>query len=92
MQSQDTGNKPRFDPTESDSADPVPSSIRMKPDQVDQPAEGSDTSANSVNAEAQEHMGASEDQIIREKPPTGALSDMLEKPGGPAPNDELTPG
>jgi len=91
MQSQDADKK-RYDPTEAESADPLPSSIRIKPDQVDQKPEGSDKAAGDANAEAQEHMGASEDQVIREKPPTGALSDMLDDPDSPAPNDELTPG
>ncbi|MCC7449427.1 MAG: hypothetical protein IT324_18555 [Anaerolineae bacterium] len=91
MQSQDADKK-RYDPTEAESADPLPSAIRIKPDQADQQPEVSEAAEGSANAESQVHMGASEDQIIREKPPTGALSDMLEKPGGPAPNDELTPG
>jgi hypothetical protein len=48
------------------------------------------------SVDGQTRMGASEDQVVRNRPPTGALSyvlgDQSDDPHDPAPNGELTPG
>ncbi len=81
-----------------DTSEHDPSSTRVRPDQLKQPKEGHDVPVDSEPANMA-HMGATEDDGIREKPPTDVLTDLLNSPGRnkskadkQSPNDELTPG
>jgi hypothetical protein len=81
-----------------DTSEHDPSSTRVRPDQVEPANEGSQVAPDQA-APDMGHMGATESEVIREKPPTDVLSDLLESPGGEedkadrhSPNDELTPG
>jgi hypothetical protein len=81
-----------------DTSEHDPSSTRVRPDQVKHENEGKQVPTDE-SATNMAHMGASEDEVIREKPPTDVLDDLLDSPGGKkgkadrhSPNDELTPG
>ena len=81
------------DPSEHD-----PSSTRVRPDQLEHAREGSNVPTDEA-APNMGHMGATEDEMIHEKPATDELSDLLDSPGGDkgkadkhSSNDELTPG
>jgi hypothetical protein len=79
-----------------DTSEHDPSSTRVRPDQLEHAREGSNVPKDEA-APDMGHMGATEDEVIREKPPTDVLSDLLDSPGGDkddrhSPNDELTPG
>ncbi len=84
--------------TVSDTSEHDPSSTRVRPDQLKHDQEGSHPPTDEA-APDMAHMGATEDEVIREKPPTDVLDDLLDSPGGEkgkadrhSPNDELTPG
>jgi hypothetical protein len=70
------------------------SATRVRPDQME-PSEGQHPPTH-AGSDGQTHMGAVEDQVIREKPPTDILDKLLDSPGDEdnnhASNDELTPG
>jgi hypothetical protein len=72
------------------------SATRFRPDQLSPSHEGDQLPPGVEGSEGQAHMGAVEDQVIREKPPTDAIDKLLDSPGeeddNHAPNDELTPG
>ncbi len=81
-----------------DTSEHDPSSTRVRPDQIKHDNEGQVRPGDEA-AQDMSHMGASEDDVIREKPPTDVLDDLLDSPGGEpgkadrhSPNDELTPG
>lgn len=88
-------DKQPIDPTAPKSGEVEPSATRVQPDEMAEKREGTPPTAED-SMDGQTHMGASEDQVIQNKPPTGALSDVLgehsDDPRDPAPNDELTPG
>jgi hypothetical protein len=86
------------DPTLPHTGESIPSAVRAKPEDFKQhDQEGKEKKDNEEN-DATDHMGANEDQVVPGKPPTGALSEMLDsdddptEPGAPIANDELTPG
>ena len=85
-------DKTQTDHTAPKTGEVVPSASRVSPAEMKRKQESvPPVAANSDDA--QTHMGANEDQVIQNKPPTGALSDMLgKKKSDPTPNDELTPG
>jgi hypothetical protein len=81
-----------------DTSEHDPSATRVSPDQFEHAHEGSHAPTDEAAPEMA-HMGATEDEVIREKPPTDVIEDLLNSPGGDkdkadkhAPNDELTPG
>jgi hypothetical protein len=84
-----------IDPSAPESGEVEPSATRVQPEAMADKREGTPPPAGD-SVDGQTHMGASEDQVIRNKPPTGALSDVLgdqsDDPRDPTPNDELTPG
>jgi hypothetical protein len=84
--------------TDPDTGEHDPSSTRVRPDQIKHDNEGTKPPTSEASPDMG-HMGATEDEVIREKPPTDVLADLLDSPGGEkgkadrhSPNDELTPG
>jgi hypothetical protein len=86
------------DPTLPDTGESIPSAVRAQPGDFKQHDQEGKHEKDDEQSGSTGHMGANEDQVVPGKPPTGALSEILDsdddptEPGEPVANDELTPG